>query len=106
MKWAFRIWLVVSLAWIIALCVASIYVWNADAPARAAAAEWARLVTECGPPQAPQTGPWCDLIPSAEREYPIPLLVYPTVILGPPALLFIVGWLSAWVVRRLRPAAV
>ena len=97
-----RMWLAFSLIWVFALCVASAYVWNVDAPARAAAADWTRLVTECGTPQAPKPGPWCDLIPSAEREYPIPLLVYPTVVLGPPTLLFIVGWLGLWVTRRFR----
>jgi hypothetical protein len=105
MKWALRFWLAVSAAWVGALCVASVYVWNADAPARVAAAEWARLVIECGTIQEPKTGPWCDLISSARPDYPIPLLVYPTVILGPPALLFIAGWLIVWVARRFRPKA-
>jgi hypothetical protein len=104
-KGMLRAWFAFSLIWVCAFCVASAYVWNVDAPTRAAAAEWTRLVTECGTSQAPKSGPWCDLIPSAEREYPIPLLVYPTVVLGPPALLFIVGWLGMWVARGLRASS-
>jgi hypothetical protein len=98
----FRVRFGLSLVWVCTFCAASAYVWRVDAPTRVAAAEWTRFVTECGTPQAPKTGPWCDLIPSAEREYPIPLLVYPTVVLGPPTLLFIVGWLSLCVTRGFR----
>ena len=101
-KWMLRVWFALSFTWVCVFCVASAYVWNVDAPARAAAAEWARLVTECGTPQVPKTGPWCDLIPSAERDYPVPLSVYPTVVFGPPILLFIVGWLGLWVARGFR----
>src|SRR6266545_1023444 len=68
-----RVWFALSFIWICAFCVASAYVWNVDAPARAAAAEWTRLVTECGTPQAPKTGPWCDLIPSAETRLSHPI---------------------------------
>jgi hypothetical protein len=102
MIWLLRVWFGLSLVWGCALSAASVYVWKVDAPTRAAAAEWSRLVTECGTLQAPKTGPWCDLIPSAEHDYPIPLLVYPTVVLGPPILLFLVGWLGLWITRRFR----
>jgi hypothetical protein len=101
-KGLFRLWIVLALLWICTSGAIAAYIWRHDAGARSSAEIWAKHEEECGPPGQPKPGPWCDFLPAASRENPLPLGVYPAAIFGPPVLLFCLGWMGLWVASGFR----
>ena len=96
-----RLWIVLSLLW---GCVAgpiSILIWKRDAHARAyaraSAAVWAKYESDCA--SSKRKGPLCDFPPAAPPVSAIPKAVYPAMVLGPPLLVFFLGWVRLWVAR-------
>lgn len=88
-----QFWIVLSLLW---CCVAgpiSILIWKGDADARAyaraSAAVWAKYERDCS---EARKAPLCDF-PPAPPVSAIPRYVYPAMVLGPPLLLFLLGWM-------------
>ncbi|MFB9265034.1 hypothetical protein ACFFWD_18045 [Bradyrhizobium erythrophlei] len=96
-----QLWIVLSFLW---CCVAgpiSILIWKRDADARAyaraSAAIWAKYESDCS--KAKKKGPLCDFPPVAPRASAIPKAVYPVMLLGPPVLFFLFGWMRLLVAR-------
>lgn len=99
-----QLWIVLSLVW---GCVAgpiALLIWKRDAHVRAyeraAAAVWAKYESDCGPSKS--KGPLCDFPPAVPPASAIPKAVYPAMVLGPPLLLFFIGWIGLWVTSGLR----
>jgi hypothetical protein len=98
------LWMVLSLLW---CCVAgpiAILIWKRDAHARAytraSAAVWAKYESDCA--SSKTKGPLCDFPPAPAPVSAIPKAVYPAMVLGPPLLLFFLGWMGLWVTSGLR----
>jgi hypothetical protein len=93
----FRLWLVLAISWLIVGGGVAFAIWNADASARESATIWSEHEAQCG--DSSKRGPWCDFAPVRSREYPMPTAFYPDLVIGPPILLFILGWMGLWVAR-------
>jgi hypothetical protein len=72
-------------------------IWNADTSARESARIWSEHDAQCS--DGSKRGPWCDFAPARSREHPMPTAFYPGLVLAPPMLLFILGWMGLWVAR-------
>lgn len=57
----------------------------------------AKYESDCGPSKS--KGPLCDFPSAAPRASAIPKAVYPAIVLGPPVLLFFLGWMHFRVAR-------